>query len=45
MRPPRSILGPGEALPFRFRLASPPADSREVQVRFFKQHDVVAGLN
>jgi predicted Zn finger-like uncharacterized protein len=40
-----SILGPGETLPFRSRLASPPADGREVQVRFFNRRDLVAGLN
>lgn len=45
-RPTRTILGPGEALPFRSRLASPPAEAREVQVRFFTKGDlVVAGLN
>jgi len=43
--PSRSILGPGEALPFRSRLASPPADAREVEIRFFSRRDVVAGLN
>jgi predicted Zn finger-like uncharacterized protein len=43
--PSRSILGPGEALPFRSRLASPPADAREVQVRFFNRGDMIAGLN
>jgi predicted Zn finger-like uncharacterized protein len=45
MQPPRSILGAGDTLPFRSRLASPPADAREVQVRFFSRHDMVAGLN
>jgi hypothetical protein len=45
MRPPRSILGPGDTLPFRSRLASPPLDGRKVQVRFFNAHDVVAGLD
>lgn len=44
-RATRSILGPGETLPFRSRLASPPADAREVQVRFFTRRDMVAGLN
>jgi hypothetical protein len=44
MRPPRSILGPGDTLAFRSRLASPPLDARKVQVRFFNAHDVVAGL-
>jgi predicted Zn finger-like uncharacterized protein len=43
--PARSILGPGETLPFRSRLASPPAEAREVMVRFFSRRDVVAGLN
>ena len=43
--PGRSILAPGDALPFKSRLASPPADAREVQVRFFNPRDVVAGLN
>jgi hypothetical protein len=45
MQPNRSILAAGEALPFRSRLASPPADAREVQVRFFNRRDIVAGLN
>jgi predicted Zn finger-like uncharacterized protein len=44
-QPSRSILEPGDALPFRSRLASPPADAREVQVRFFNKRDLVAGLN
>jgi predicted Zn finger-like uncharacterized protein len=43
--PSRSILAPGDALPFRSRLASPPADAREVKVRFFSRRDAVAGLN
>jgi predicted Zn finger-like uncharacterized protein len=43
--PSRSILAPGDKLPFRSRLASPPADAREVQVRFFNRRDLVAGLN
>jgi predicted Zn finger-like uncharacterized protein len=33
-KPARSILGPGEKLPFRSRLASPPADASDVLVRF-----------
>jgi predicted Zn finger-like uncharacterized protein len=40
--PTRSILGPGEQLPFRSRLASPPAEGREVQVRFFNRRDLTA---
>jgi hypothetical protein len=43
--PGRSILAPGDKLPFRSRLASPPTDAREVQVRFFNRRDLVAGLN
>jgi hypothetical protein len=41
--PSRSILAPGEQLPFRSRLASPPADGREVLVRFFHRHDLATG--
>jgi hypothetical protein len=40
--PARSILGPGETLEFRSRLASPPADAADVMVRFFTAHDVEA---
>jgi predicted Zn finger-like uncharacterized protein len=43
--PTRTILGPGEAVEFRSRLASPPAEARDVVVRFFNRRDVVAGLN
>lgn len=42
--PARSILGPGETLPFRSRLASPPIEARDVVVRFLSRRDVVAGL-
>lgn len=41
--PSRKQLGPGEALPFRSRLASPPPDGREVIVRFFNRRDMIAG--
>jgi predicted Zn finger-like uncharacterized protein len=37
--PSRSILGPGEHLGFRSRLASPPADARNVLVRFVGSQD------
>jgi predicted Zn finger-like uncharacterized protein len=40
----RSALGPGETTSFRTRLASPPADGREVVVRFFHRRDIVASL-
>ncbi|MGE0062206.1 MAG: MJ0042-type zinc finger domain-containing protein [Xanthobacteraceae bacterium] len=39
----RGSLAPGERLPFRSRLASPPADSSDVMVRFFTTRDAVAG--
>jgi predicted Zn finger-like uncharacterized protein len=41
--PSRSILGPGETLDFRSRLASPPADASDVMVRFFNPQDAEAG--
>jgi hypothetical protein len=41
--PSRPLLASGETLPFRTRLASPPADGRDVIVRFFNRRDVVAG--
>jgi predicted Zn finger-like uncharacterized protein len=41
--PTRSILGPGETLPFRSRLASPPADASDVVVRFFTTRDTMPG--
>jgi predicted Zn finger-like uncharacterized protein len=42
--PPKSTVGSGNGLPFRARLASPPADGRDVIVRFFNRRDVSAGL-
>jgi predicted Zn finger-like uncharacterized protein len=42
--PPKSTVGSGNGLPFRTRLASPPADGRDVIVRFFNRRDVSAGL-
>jgi hypothetical protein len=44
-QPGRSILAPGDAFTFRSRLASPPADARDLQVRFSSGRDQVAGLN
>ncbi|MBI4274440.1 MAG: zinc-ribbon domain-containing protein [Rhizobiales bacterium] len=41
--PSRSILAPGDSLTFVSRLASPPAESREVMVRFFNRRDVASG--
>jgi predicted Zn finger-like uncharacterized protein len=43
-RPARTLLPPGEALPFRSRLASPPAEASGVSVRFFNRHDAKAGF-
>ena len=40
--PSRSILGPGERLEFHSRLASPPADAKNVLVRFFNAQDAAA---
>jgi predicted Zn finger-like uncharacterized protein len=41
--PSRQTLGPGETLPFRSRLASPPGEMRDVLVRFFTRRDLAAG--
>jgi len=41
--PSRSVLGPGESLPFRSRLASPPGDASDVLVRFFNAQDALSG--
>lgn len=38
----RAKLAPGEAAPFRARLASPPADGRGVAVRFLARQDLSA---
>jgi hypothetical protein len=40
--PSKTVLGSGDGLPFRSRLASPPTDRRDVIVRFFNRRD--AGL-
>jgi predicted Zn finger-like uncharacterized protein len=42
--PSRSVLAPGETLPFRSRLASPPPETRDVLVRFFSRRDRVASI-
>ena len=42
--PTKEALAPGETLPFRSRLASPPGEGRDVSVRFFTRLDAVAGL-
>lgn len=40
--PERPNLDPGETLPFRSRLASPPAEGRDVVVRFFNRNDAAS---
>jgi predicted Zn finger-like uncharacterized protein len=40
----RNTLAPGETAPFRTRLASPPAEGREVSVRFFNRRDALTGM-
>jgi hypothetical protein len=42
--PTRSLLGPGETLDFQSRLASPPPETREVQVRFFNRRDLASPI-
>ncbi len=42
--PSQPVLEPGRSLPFRSRLASPPAEGHDIQVRFFTRRDAVAGL-
>jgi hypothetical protein len=41
--PDKGILGPGETLSFRSRLASPPADGSDILVRFLNRLDFVNG--
>jgi len=42
--PSKTTLGSGDGLAFRTRLASPPADGRDVIVRFFNRRDAGLGL-
>ena len=42
-QPPQPTMKPGERLAFRSRLASPPADGRDVVVRFFSRRDLEGG--
>lgn len=42
--PARPVLAPGDAQPFRTRLAAPPAEGKEVVVRFFSRRDAAGGL-
>jgi predicted Zn finger-like uncharacterized protein len=40
---PRTLLSPGDAVPFKTRLASPPPDAHDVMVRFLNRNDIYAG--
>jgi predicted Zn finger-like uncharacterized protein len=44
MMPSRTLLAAGETLPFRSRLASPPAEGRNVSIRFFNRRDAISGF-
>lgn len=41
--PGQTMLSPGESLPFRSRLASPPPEMADLLVRFFHRRDLVVG--
>jgi predicted Zn finger-like uncharacterized protein len=41
--PANTVLAPGDVLPFRTRLASPPPEAHAVLVRFWNRRDLVAG--
>ena len=43
-RPSRTLLPPGETLPFRSRLASPPAEASGISVRFFNRRDAQSDI-
>jgi hypothetical protein len=43
--PTGKVLGAGETLAFRSRLATPPPEGRDVVVRFFNRRDVVADIH
>jgi predicted Zn finger-like uncharacterized protein len=42
--PERATLGPGDSEPFQTRLASPPAEARDLVVRFFTRRDLAGGV-
>jgi predicted Zn finger-like uncharacterized protein len=39
----QTVLKPGERASFKSRLASPPAEGRSIDIRFFNKHDVAGG--
>jgi predicted Zn finger-like uncharacterized protein len=42
--PSRPVISPGERLPFRSRLASPPGETARVEVRFLTRADLSRGI-
>jgi predicted Zn finger-like uncharacterized protein len=42
--PDAAMLGPGQSLPFTSRLAEPPEEVEQVQVRFVDRHEVLVGM-
>jgi predicted Zn finger-like uncharacterized protein len=42
--PSRTLAAPGDRVPFRSRLASPPLETHDISVRFYNRRDSVAGL-
>jgi hypothetical protein len=39
----QTVLKPGERAAFKSRLASPPAEGRNIDIRFFNRRDITAG--
>jgi len=39
----QTVLQPGERAAFKSRLASPPAEGRTIDVRFFNKRDIAGG--
>ena len=39
----QTTLKPGEFTPFKSRLASPPAEGKSIDVRFFNKRDIAGG--
>ena len=39
----QTVLRPGERIPFKSRLASPPAEGRNIDIRFFNRRDIAGG--
>ena len=39
----QTVLKPGDHAPFKSRLASPPAEGRSIDIRFFNKRDIAGG--